>query len=167
MIYTAINELNHFEYHDAELNNISWLAENLLWELSAINATTENTQNSSCKDMCVGNAEITFEYAHIESIVFTAYQVYDSNNILINSVEARTTIPEEYDEILKESLRSFCYIMSMDEYKGSEEERYIARFNIYAGIGGYDLTISFSKSTVAWNEFSGEAWYEHPKWKNQ
>ena len=164
--YIAVNELDHFEYHDAELRKIAWKDTNLVWELSAVNVTTENTQNNSCKDMCIESAEIMFESCNIESIIFSACGRYDSNGALIESVEAEIALPEEYDEILRESLSSYCYIFSMNQYEKTESGKYWACFTIDGGAGHYDITISFLKSIVSWDMFSGEAWYEHPQWKN-
>ena len=166
MKYTAINELNHFVYHDALLKKMTWRNKNLHWELSAVNATIENSQNNFCKDMCIESAEIIFEQAHVVSIVSNAFQVYDSDNNLVESVEAITAISEEYDTILSKSLENYCFIMSMDGYQISENGNYEACFNIADLVThGYYITISFSKSIVSWEEFSGEAWYEESKWK--
>ena len=39
MKYEAINELNHFQYHDAEINQINIQDNNMQWDVSYINAT--------------------------------------------------------------------------------------------------------------------------------
>ena len=165
MKYTVINELNHFEYHDALLKKNTWNNKHLHWEVSAVNATIENSQNNFCKDMCIGNAEIIFEQAHIESIVSDAYQVYDSDNNLVESVKAVTVASEEYNKILSKLNEDYCFIMNMDGYQISENGNYTVCFSIYgSAIHGYCITISFSKSIISWDEFSGDAWYEDPKW---
>ena len=121
MKHIVINELNHFSYHDAEIQEMKWHGNDLIFVVSGINATTTNTQNSYCKDMCIDNATIVFENASIESIVFDAYKTYDSNKILIKSVEAEAATEEEYADILRESLNRYCYIFSMDNYKKSTD----------------------------------------------
>ena len=137
----------------------------MVWVVSAVNATTANTQNEFNEDMCIKNASIIFDDAHIESIVFNAYRVYDSNNNLIESKDAITAIPSEYTDILTETLKSYCNIISMQELTATDTSRYRACFNIDGGAGSYYLTIEFAKSIVQWNEFSGKAWYELEKWK--
>ena len=167
MKHTVVNDLNHFSYHDAEIQEMKWHDNNLVFVVSEINATTTNAQNSHCKDMCIDNANILFENAHIESIVFNAYKTYDSNKNLVKSVEAETATEEEYADILRESLNDYCYILSMSNYKKSTDDRYTICFIIDGGAGSYDLTISFVRSTISWKDFLGEAWYEHLKWKKQ
>ncbi len=160
MNYTAIDELNHFNFHDAELYQIEFHDGSMKWQLSSINATKQNSQNSFDKDMCIKDAVIVFEHVKIEKIVFSAYKVYDSNNTMIKSEEAKTANPDEYDEILRSTLDDYCYIYSMEQLPDIEEKMQSVCFNIDGGAGNFYLTISFSKSLVQWNEYGGKAWYE-------
>jgi hypothetical protein len=52
--YIAIDELNHFEFHDAKLDKIDFCNGNMIWQLFAVNATKKNSQNNFDKDMCIG-----------------------------------------------------------------------------------------------------------------
>lgn len=104
MKYITINELNHFNFHDAELQKINLNNGNMIWQLSLVNATIQNSQNSFNEDMCIKEAEIVFENFNIEKIVFGAYKVYDSNNVLIKSVESKIEPPEFEIEPIKKSL---------------------------------------------------------------
>ena len=167
MLYCATNELDNFQFHDAEIKEMALTNKGMTWSVSAINATTSNTQNKNSKDMCVSLATMTFDTPLIESIVFSAYTVHDSNNNLIEDVKAVSAKPKEYSEILSESTNSYCFIYGMGELLKVEGERYRACFNIDGGAGNFYFTFTFSKSIVEWNEYSGEAWYEHPKWKKE
>ena len=167
MLFCATNELDCFQFHDAEIKEITLTDKNMIWIVAAINATTTNTQNKSSKDMCVALATMTFENPLIESIVFSAYTVHDSNNNLIEDVNAISAKPEKYDTILTGATESYCFIYGMDELLQVENERYRSCFNIDGGAGNFYFTFTFSKSIVQWDEYSGEAWYEHPKWKKQ
>jgi len=166
MKYIAINELNRFEFHDAELQKIDFNDGNMRWQLSSVSATKQNSQNSFNEDMCIKEAEIIYESFNIEKIVFGAYQVYDANQVLIESVEAITANLDEYDDILINSLKHYCYIYSMEELL-EIEDRNLVCFNIDGGAGNYYLMFSFSKSIVQWNEYAGEAWYESEKWEKK
>jgi hypothetical protein len=166
MQYIAINELSNFDFHDAELQKIDFNDGNMKLQLSSVNATKQNSQNSFNKDMCIKETEIIFKSFNIEKIVFGAYEVYDSNEVLIESVEAITANPDEYDDILKNSLNDYCYIYSMEELL-EIEDRNLVCFNIDGGAGYYYLTLSFSKSIVQWNDYYGKAWYEYEKWKKK
>jgi len=167
MKYTAVDELTHFQFHDAHISNISFVNRDMVWEVSAVNATTSNTQNNFDEDMCVKNALITFENVNIENIVFGAYKTFDSNNNLIKSQEATAAEPAQYFDILKDTLQGYCYIYGMEDLPATEKVRYRACFDIDGGVGSFYLTINFTKSVVKWEEFSGKAWYEDEKWKKQ
>ena len=167
MLYSATNELDCFQFHDAEIKEMTFINRNMIWVVSAINATSKNTQNKNAKDMCVELATMKFDNVVIKSIVFSAYTVHDSKGNLIENVKAITAKPEEYNEILSKSTDSYCFIYGMDSLMQNPDNTYDACFNIDGGSGNYYFTFSFSSSTVEWDNFSGEAWYEHPKWKKQ
>lgn len=167
MMYQSTNELDCFKFHDAEVKEIKLTKTDMIWLVSKINAMTTNTQNNNEKDMCVGDATMTFENLTIEKIEYGAYEVYDSKRILIKSVGAKIEKPEEYANVLAESTSSYCYIFGMDEFTKLGDNFYRACFHINGGVGSIYITFTFSKAIVTWNEYRGEAWYEHPKWKKQ
>jgi hypothetical protein len=166
MKYVAIDELNNFSFHDAKIQKIDLHDGNMTWQLSLVNATIENSQNEFDKDMCIEQAEIIFEHVCIVDIVFGAYKVF-SNHVLIESVEARSANPNEYNDILQKTLDDYCYIYSMKELPNADNETHLVCFHIDGGVGNYFLTLSFSKSIVQWNEYCGMAWYEDEKWKKK
>jgi hypothetical protein len=165
MRYVSVNELSHFQFHDSGISTIDFDKQRMVWEVEAVNATTSNSQNDFSEDMCIKNAIITFENPCIESIVFGAYQVFDSNRNLIESHEDVTAPPTEYADILKNTPQSYCYILSMDELPSDDADGYRACFNIDGGAGNYYLTMKFSKSIIKWEEYSGKAWYESEPFK--
>lgn len=167
MEFVSINELDCFQFHDAEITEIKLINNRMLWKVSAINTMMTNTQNNNLKNMCIESALMTFEDILIEKLEFWAYKTYDSSNNLIKSVAATCAMPEEYEEILSKSTSSYCYIYSMNELLNIADKKYRVSFDIDGGAGDYCLTFTFSRSTVEWNNFSGEAWYEHPKWKSK
>jgi len=115
--------------------------------------------------MCIKEAEIIFEDFNIEKIVFSAYSIYDSNNVLIKHSEARTTDSKEYDNILRNTLNTYCYLLGMEELPDIDGKTHLACFDIDSGTGNYYLTLSFTKSIVQWDEYVGYAWYENEKYK--
>jgi hypothetical protein len=167
MEYIAIDELNHFSFHDAEIQKIDFCFGNMKWQVTAANATIQNTQNSLQKDMCIDEAEIIFEDVQVEKIVFSAYKVFDSNNNLIQSVEEKIADSDEYIDILENTVSGFCYIYSMENLLKLDDKKYSVCFNIDGSVGNYYLTLLFSKSIVQWNKYRGIAWYEDEKWKKK
>ena len=119
MKYTAINELDSFQFHDAEIKDIKLIDNKMLWTVSAINVMTTNSQNDNPKDMCVKDAIITFEETCINKLEFGAYTIHDSNNNLIESSEATVAKPEEYENILLESMNSYFFIFERQLLSGT------------------------------------------------
>lgn len=160
--FTSINELDCLEFHDATINAIRLSDNKMIWSVSFINVTTQNTQNSNKRDMCVDNATIIFENVSIIELKTVGYKSYNSKGELVKTVEERVLAAEEYSCILAESVDdNYCYIYAMDEFVGVQNDCYRACFSIDAGDkGGYNLTFTFSKAIVEWDEYNGEAWYE-------
>jgi hypothetical protein len=166
MRYVAVDELHHFNFHDARIKTIDWHGKDFVWQVDGINATTENSQNSCPKHMCIDSAEAVLKDARIESIVFGAYETRNSYGILIDSAEDRLASSYEYDEVLEKTMLHHCDILAVEKFTKAEDGRFSACFKVDGFMGDmsvYDITMSFSKSIVSWSEFSGEAWYEHPK----
>jgi hypothetical protein len=86
---------------------------------------------------------------------------------LIKSVKATAANPEDYADILSDTTKNYSFIYGMDELLKMDKNKYRACFNIDGGPGSFYLTFTFSISKVEWDNYSGEAWYEHPKWKKQ
>ncbi|MDF2542445.1 MAG: hypothetical protein K0S47_2163 [Herbinix sp.] len=158
MKYEAINELSNFEYHDSIIEKIYFKNNQMIWEVRNINATTENSQNNFDNHMCVVKAVMIFENAQIESVVFGGYQMYDCNNVLLESKEEVIASPEEYDDIFK-SIDGVS-IYSLNSFSVLDDGRYKVCFNTKC-----DITVIFSKSIIKWDDYSGMAWYESVEFK--
>ena len=167
MRYTSIDELEHFEFHDAELQSLALEESDMVWVAKNVNVTTANSQNDHPTDMCIKNASLLFESAKIESIVFCEYTIHDANGVLIEHVKPLKASPDEFNAILRESLDSYCFIRdryTKDEL-ASDRRKYTTTFTIDGGAGVYDLTFSYDRVIVSWDELDGKAWYEDEKWK--
>jgi len=171
MKYVATDELAHFSFHDSFVTKLDFTDGKMVWTLLALNATTKNSQSGFDSDMCIEEAEAIFEDCNIESIVFGAYSTYTMKNVLIESVEERTAELSEYDNILSKMADGKCDILSMDELQNGQDGKLRACFMFNGGFVDlgmhFYVTISFLKSVITWDEFSGIAWYEYPEWKER
>ncbi|MCL2387919.1 MAG: hypothetical protein FWC89_10290 [Defluviitaleaceae bacterium] len=150
MKYTSINELSKFDYHDAIINIIYIQDGHMIWDISNINASTENSQNDFDKHMCVENAILIFEDAKIECITSSAYMQADEK-------EATVVPPDAYDAYIQ-SL-SCEYINNLESVAQHEDGKYTAIFNMGGHVGGL-VSLSFSKAVIKWDKYIGKAWYE-------
>jgi len=163
MKYTAINELNNFDFHDSEIRAINLSNNHMTWEVEEIHALPNNTQNHFSKAMCIDHAVMIFQDVQIESII---YEGYETNYEAINPVPAS---PSEYENILRKAAsKAYYFIYSMKNLHALDTGRFSVCFNIDDNIEegfGYALTLTFSKSIVQWDGFCGKTWYEDEKWK--
>jgi len=156
--YTATNELSHFQYHDAKIEEINIDEKQMTFVVSALNATTENSQNNFQEDMCIKKAIMIFEDVSIRGITFYGHDVWDTNNVKIDSVPSVNAKPEDFFKILLNPENIPCYIMWMEKLSVIDCKQRIA-FDILSNAELYALEISFSKAIVSWDEFCGKAWY--------
>jgi len=166
MKHISIDELLHFDFHDAVIESIAFTDTEMAWVVSAVNALPANTQNHHDVAMCIEKATITFENPNIESMTFAAFAVHHSNG-KIESHETVKVKESERIEILKKTTES-NHIHGMEGFSATDDNQLQACFNIdsYAD-GFYYLDMKFAKVTVAWENYSGKAWYETDEWKKR
>ncbi len=165
MSYVSVDELDRFQFHDAQLRDISFEQDAMIWEVSAINATTDNTQNAFPTDMCVKEAKMVFVNVQISQIIFAAYKVFDSNRVLLQSVEASEADPADYIDILKRTITDgYAYLMGASQLM-QDPHACTACFGVDGGAGCFDMTFTYTRVIVEWEEYDGKAWYENEEFK--
>jgi len=163
MKYEVINELDNFSYHDAEVDTIEFVSGSMIWKTDGINATKSNSQNTYPKDMCIDEAIIILDSVLISKIVILGYKRYQNKKLIYERPEVEAE-ESEYEDIFKEICENRSYIYGMYDYV-EVNDRFEARFEVDSWIETYQISVSFEQSTVKWNKFYGEVWYEDPKWK--
>ena len=153
MKFTSVNELDSFEFHDAQITNMKLVGSTMVWEMSCPYVTTENSQNDHPADMRIESAVLTFENIVINQLEFSAYKLYTADRELIESVDRAVAQEEDYADILAESLSSYCYTYGMSDFLKIDENKYQTCFNVDGGAGDYYLTFTFSKATVEWDVY--------------
>ena len=162
MKYVAVDELEHFCFHDAKVESLEWIDGDMLWRLSALNATTENSQNDSPKDLCIRYAEMVLEHARIEKVVEPGYNETDAEHVT-RFIEEKVTLPHEYDAVLQDILLNYSYILNGELIPIIGKERQNVDLLITCNGPLYEMAVSFTKSIVQWDDYSGLAYYE--KWR--
>ena len=165
MKYTSLNELSTFQFHNALFNSIKIIDKTMYWEMSAIDIMTTNSQNNHTKDMTTDLAYIVFDDVVIHSLERTACDTYNSKNELIKSVKNIIIHESEYNKVFDNVNSQYSFTYGMEEFVQINDSQYKTCFNVYSAGENYHLTIFFSKVIVSWDEYTGDAWYEHPKWK--
>ena len=167
MKYKSINEINHFEYHDATIKSFSIKDHSMHWVVDDINATKDNTQNDFPEDMRILGCHIDFEDVQIDEIIFSAWSQFDANGHLVKSEPARSADPSEFTTILKETMKSWCSIQDISVLAETNDGRDRISICLDGQVGIYDLNISYRTFIAQWDEYAGKAWYEEDQWKNR
>lgn len=164
-IYISRDELESFQFHDARLKEVRFTPEGIVWTVSDLDTTTENSQNSSDIDLCIDAARLVFEKGMITEMVTLASQTFSAEGKLIADDPARTMEPSCFSQVFSATANRPIYIQSLEslaEIPGG----YSAQFLLDFGPELIDTTIQFQSVRVEWDGFCGPAWYvgwPHPK----
>lgn len=85
--------------------------------------------------MCIESSILIYENVHIESINFYAFEVYDNNRNLVESVKSNhLSMEEEYESIIRKTSDCLSVIIGMGELTITENENFKTSFDIYKKI---------------------------------
>lgn len=159
MKYKSIDELNTFDFHDAVIENFILSEKEMTFEISELNATTANSQNSDKNDLCIEKAIMTLQNAEVTDLEFLAYKEINNQGIILKDEPAKKADKEQFSEILQNTLIDCkSYFQSVESLK-KENDKYTACFCIDGNFNTYFLTVKFDSAIVSWDVFSDVAWY--------
>lgn len=169
MKYQSVNELDAFAFHDAFINDLDFSTDNMVWRISDLNATVNNSQNNGDTDLCISSARMTLQNAKISEIKFSGYSIYNDKNELLEKVDERIADEAEYAEIIQKTSQkgktSWAFFQGLEK-TGMHGDKFYAQFLIDSTAGYFYMTVEFDRAEVVWDRFSGLAWYEKPPFKN-
>lgn len=157
-VYISRDELETFQFHDARLKEVRFTPEGIVWTVSDLNATTENSQNSSSTDLCMDTTRLAFEKGVITEMVTVAFQTFSVEDKLIADDPVRTMEPPCFSQVFSARANRSIYIQSLEslvEIPGG----YAAQFLLDFGPDLINTTIQFQSVRVEWDGFCGPAWY--------
>ena len=113
MKFTTINELQNFDFHDANINGIRFSLDNLILHLDNVKILPTNTTNRDIRTMRTNNLFLTLEKASIIKFINEGYKIYDPNGKLMSTVEDSPISEENYKKAF-EDLAS-CTINNIEQ----------------------------------------------------
>ena len=153
MKYFSVNEFNTFCFHDAWIINIYQLGTDLVAELAAMCVSTQNSQNHEETDMQIESAMVKFsDFSMISARIYGYTITYPDKSVEV--VEDRAVPPGEFATLIG--------LLKEGWVKDSTLTDNLYGLNLFIGEklnDLYDITFSASAFTVAWDEYSGPAWY--------
>ena len=157
-VYISRDELDSFEFHDSELKEVRFAPEEIVWTVSFLNATTENSQNLSNTDLCMDTARLVFKKGVVTEMITLASQTFSAEGQLIADHPARNIEPSCFAEIFSSMANRSIYIQSLEALV-KIPAGYSAQFVLDFGRELIDTTIQFQSVSVEWDAFCGPAWY--------
>jgi len=154
MKYTAINELEYFDFHHTYVKDISLSDSQMKWQVEFLKIPVNSTGNPLDKvTYFTGSAEIVFENVNIEKIslpVLRHDHAYE---------------PSEYEPVLKtwQELYRVTNLMKLDDVD-CYKIRLTAFPKLSAPSGIYVLEMTFTHSIVTWDKFEKKSCYENDEW---
>ncbi len=157
MKYRIENQLDIFEFHDAEMSFISFENNRLAVTAKHLNIH-KNTENNPCDfDMEIDSAIISFDGFEVCSLEpMRAYEIDDEGNYYTNEKQIIYKGKEAKDRFLT-ALKNWIGINCIDIRE--ENNKKIIEFSV-SSPDAFISKISFDKATFEWDEYCRKAWYE-------
>lgn len=145
MNYTTTNELNHFDFKEACINEIRLSLDSLIFYLDNVKILPENSKNRDIRLMRTNNLTLKIANVTIESLVEEDYKVFNPNGDLLKKVPDRIVEKEQYSQEFQ-NLQG-CFINSIEQ----KENSYIV--NIDTEDHTYRFIFSGDANTIEWDRF--------------
>lgn len=154
MSFTAINELEHFGFQDAQIQRADYNNGILEFELEAVIVRANNSQNGNYTDSYAGTLLMRLENAVIQKGVKEGYKYYDANDVLKDEIPDTPLTDEQIKKLLKNSKDYYLF----DMVKVNDEENTTGHFLYLLGIDAdeetsYWLQVEFEKSVLSWERY--------------
>lgn len=144
-MYRTENELNHFQFEDAYVDDIGMQLDSFVIAMENVKILPENSCNRDIRLMRTNDLNIKIPNASITSIIEEGYKRYDADGKLLETVADKVIASEDYSELMKTfpgcvvysfEKKDECYEISID---GEEQS--------------YTITVNGSEDIEEWERF--------------
>lgn len=155
MKFSLINRLSDFEFHDAEFFLKSYENDTLCVTAKHLNVHKGTKENPSDYDMEIQSAEISFQQTQICSFApLRTYRRSKDGSWHADEPPIACTGEEAKDKVIT-ALNKGISLNCIDTRKDKESTILQLTAN-----DGFVVEICFENVIVAWDEYTGKAWYE-------
>ena len=154
MKFKAVNELEHFNFRDAQIEKAEWAEDSLRFELEAVIIKANNSQNGNYTDSYAGTLQMELKNAEIQKAVKEGYKYYDANDVLREEKPDEPLSEEALTALLQGSKGYYLF----DVVKVEDVYNTTGRFLYLVGIDAdeetsYWLQIAFDSSELGWDKY--------------
>lgn len=118
MGYRTVDEIQHFEFQDAEIIEIRTQQGDFILRLGYVTILPENSCNRDIRKMGTNEMTLEIQRADILRFVEEGYKVYDADGNLKTSCDDREIDPSEYRQIFEALAGGTVYSLSRRETDG-------------------------------------------------
>lgn len=154
MKFKSVDELENFNFQDAQIEKIEKQENGLALTLEAVIVKAKNSQNANFTDSYAGTLLMRLENGNIQKAVKEGYKYYNANDELIEEVADTPLSEEEIDELIIKSKGYYLF----DVVKVEDDQNTTGHFLYLFGIDAdeetsYWFQIEFDKSIVEWDRY--------------
>ena len=158
MKYKAVNEIEHFNFRDAQIDSIhvEQAEQTITFALHAVIVTPQNTQNENFTYSYAGDLSMTLYGADIQVALQEGYKYYDANDVLIEEVPDTELSKPELSALLQNL--SGAYLWNMTKVEESQNQTGHELYLIGIDLGDeenttYWLQVAFDEIVMEWDRY--------------
>lgn len=144
-MYKITNELNHFNFEEAYIDEIRMNLDTFSLYLENVKILPENSCNRDIRLMRTNDLELKIPTAKIESVVEEGFRRYDPDGKLIETVDDKVVEETLYAELFKSFEGSTIYSIER------QENKYLILVDAPEHI--YDITVVGGDDIEEWERF--------------
>ena len=161
-LYSVTNNLDIFNFHDAELKLLRFEknSNELIVSVKQLIIHKNTDQNTNNYDMVIKDAVATFTNIHNLSIIAGGLYIEDEKGELVPKEEPITMTDTEALNYLITALSKSNYFL-VYELSKTGDGRYCMPVSCMPK--SFNLYFSFDNINITWSEYENIAWYEHKR----
>ncbi len=154
MRFQAINELEHFNFQDAQIKQFSVSEGMISFELDAVIVKAQNSQNANYTDSYAGTLAMRLLGGKIQKAVKEGYKYYDANDVLVEEIPDEELSEDAMKQLIKASKDYYLFdVVKVDDDQNTTGH-YLYLFGLDADEEtSYWFQIEFEKSILEWDRY--------------
>ena len=157
MRYQCVDRLEDLEFHDARLRANRLDSDRLEASVQYLNLHQDAAQNPFEQDMELGSASLTMEGFSVLCYEPARYGKMDADGVIRPVGPLVQYRGAEAWQKLRDVLRKELTILGL--WREEDGSYYLEGQGELVYIEHFNLSFTFEKATIAWDDFVGKAWY--------
>jgi len=154
MNFKSVDELQHFQFQDAQIAEVSINEEGIQFTLEAVIVKATNSQNTNFTDSYAGTLSMRLVKGEIQKAVKEGYKYYDANDVLKEEIPDTPLSQEEIDTLLGNLKDAYLFDMVPVEESQNQTGQYLYLIGIDLDEEtSYWFQVTFEKAIMEWDRY--------------